>query len=336
MWTSKQLLTWAASQIGTKENPPNSNHIWYWDYYKEHTGKNFQGGAWCAAFCATGLSKGDVWPMKKDEGRFRYCPSIVNWAKEHKVWHGREAKPKPGWLVIFANKSTACHVGFVEKRNGTSSVQTIEGNTSLTSNDNGGAVMRRTREYGTVGSKWYILGFVEIKYAAESSSTTTKPTEIVKPSKTEQQVAKEVVDGLWGNGYQRREKLKNAGYDPDRIQDLVNKILSEQTKKPAATTPSKPTSVTETKHRLKTGTYVITTKSGLKVRESANKSSAQKPYSKLTANAKLHASKDGVLKKGTRMSVTKIAEEGSVRVWGKIPSGWVCLKENGTMYAKKV
>lgn len=40
------------------------------------------------------------------------------------------------------------------------------------------------------------------------------------------EIAKEVIDGKWGNGEDRRISLQNAGYDYDAIQYLVNKIVS--------------------------------------------------------------------------------------------------------------
>lgn len=40
------------------------------------------------------------------------------------------------------------------------------------------------------------------------------------------EIALEVIDGLWGNGEERREKLEQYGYDYDAIQDIVNDILS--------------------------------------------------------------------------------------------------------------
>lgn len=326
-WTAKELLTWAASQIGTKEQPANSNHVWYWDYYKQHCGANYQGQPWCAAFVATGMSEGGLWKFTKDEGRFRYCPSIVNWAKSKGIWKPSSAKPQPGWLIIFANKGTACHVGFVEKRIDSSKVQTIEGNTGSASNDNGGAVMRRVRTYGTPGSSWYILGFVATDFSKGEGTATAKPSSPSK--KTNTVIANEVIEGKWGNGSHRREKLKAAGYDPDVIQNIVMSILNEQ-KKPAETPkPATPAS-------LKTGTYKITVSDGLNVRVSPKKSAAKKPYSQLTANAKQHATEDGTLKKGTEMSVVQISNDGTARVWGKIPSGWVCLRENGKMYVKKI
>lgn len=40
------------------------------------------------------------------------------------------------------------------------------------------------------------------------------------------EVAKEVIDGKWGNGEDRIEALKKAGYDPDAVQKLVNELLT--------------------------------------------------------------------------------------------------------------
>ena len=43
--------------------------------------------------------------------------------------------------------------------------------------------------------------------------------------KTNEQIAKEVIAGKWGNGASRKAKLIAAGYDADAIQKLVNKML---------------------------------------------------------------------------------------------------------------
>lgn len=327
MATAKELITRAASQIGVKESPSGSNKVKYWDWYKQKTGVNLQGNPWCAAFVTWCMGETGLWSVTKDEGRFRYCPSLVNWAKQNGKWHDRSEIAQAGWIVLFANKGTACHVGIVEKRNDASSIQTIEGNTSVTSNDNGGAVMRRTRTYGTVGSSWYILGFVSPDF---SSSAPSKPSSTVK-SVTDALV-NEVIDGKWGNDPERSQRLKAAGYDPEAVRKAVTAKLkgSSTSSKPAATPKPSPVDT-----GLRTGTYQITA-SALFVRTGPSTKYAKKTKSQLTANAKAHANSDGSLKNGTRMDVFEIAKEGSVRVWGKIPSGWVCLKENGKMYAKRV
>lgn len=45
--------------------------------------------------------------------------------------------------------------------------------------------------------------------------------------KTDAEVAREVVQGKWGNGYTRTQKLRAADYDPNTIQRLVNKLLDD-------------------------------------------------------------------------------------------------------------
>lgn len=327
MATAKELITWAASQIGVKESPAGSNKVKYWDIYKQNTGVNLQGNPWCAAFVSCGMWQAKLWPTGKDEGRFRYCPSLVNWAKQNGKWRDRSEIAQPGWIVLFANKGTACHVGFVEKRIDSSKIQTIEGNTSVSSNDNGGSVMRRTRTYGTVGSSWYILGFVAPDF---SSSTPSKPSSTAKT--VTDALVNEVIDGKWGNDPERSKKLKAAGYDPEAVRKAVTAKLkgSSTSSKPAAIPKPSPVDT-----GLRTGTYQVTA-SALFVRTGPSTKYAKKSKSQLTANAKAHANSNGSLKNGTRMSVVEIAKEGSVRVWGKIPSGWVCLKENGKMYAKRV
>ena len=45
-----------------------------------------------------------------------------------------------------------------------------------------------------------------------------------KPTKTIEQVAKEVLQGKWGNGEDRKKRLQNAGYDYNAVQNEVNKL----------------------------------------------------------------------------------------------------------------
>ncbi|WP_026507130.1 hypothetical protein [Butyrivibrio sp. MC2013] len=42
---------------------------------------------------------------------------------------------------------------------------------------------------------------------------------------TIEQIAKEVIQGKWGNGAERKAKLTAAGYDYDKVQALVNSLL---------------------------------------------------------------------------------------------------------------
>ena len=56
--------------------------------------------------------------------------------------------------------------------------------------------------------------------------------ETVKPKKTVEEVAKEVIAGKWGNGEERKSKLRAAGYSYTEVQTKVNEILKGTTSKP--------------------------------------------------------------------------------------------------------
>lgn len=57
--------------------------------------------------------------------------------------------------------------------------------------------------------------------------TTSKPS-TKKPIDT---IAKEVIDGKWGNGETRKKKLTAAGYDYNAVQKRVNEMLKKPAKK---------------------------------------------------------------------------------------------------------
>ena len=52
----------------------------------------------------------------------------------------------------------------------------------------------------------------------------TEEKELVR-KKTNNELAKEVIRGLWGNGKARKDKLTAAGYDYYAVQKIVNEML---------------------------------------------------------------------------------------------------------------
>ena len=47
------------------------------------------------------------------------------------------------------------------------------------------------------------------------------------PKKSNEDIAREVIAGKWGNGEDRKNRLKNAGYDYNIIQGIVNNMLNK-------------------------------------------------------------------------------------------------------------
>ena len=96
------------------------------------------------------------------------CDVLRDWAAKKGIWHPWTEKPKAGDVLIFdfsGNHTRNQHTGIVEKISGTSII-TIEGNTSVSSNDNGGAVMRRTR------SVTQVTGYIRPKYTTKQTAKT--------------------------------------------------------------------------------------------------------------------------------------------------------------------
>lgn len=189
MGKANDFVSKAASQIGITEQPANSNNTKYGAWY------GMNGEPWCDMFvswCANEIGAIDV------VGKFAYCPYHVNWFKQQGRWLSREAQPQPGDVVFFANNGVACHVGIVESRNGSSSITSIEGNTSAGDNANGGQVQRRNRTYGSVGSSWYILGFGRPNW------------ESIERDEFDMATVDEVVEGVWNkaiNGKSAQDRL---------------------------------------------------------------------------------------------------------------------------------
>lgn len=46
--------------------------------------------------------------------------------------------------------------------------------------------------------------------------------------KSNYEIAKEVIAGLWGNNPERITKLANAGYNPTDVQGIVNALIADR------------------------------------------------------------------------------------------------------------
>lgn len=139
------IIKTALREVGTTEYPPNSNNVKYNTEFYGHevSGKNYP---WCCVF---------VWWVFKHQTKFilnktASCRTLGNWFKNNGRWY---TTPQVGDVVFFkfpTNNRWTNHVGIVKSIKG-STIETIEGNTSVNSDDNGGAVMIRQRTSNIVG-----------------------------------------------------------------------------------------------------------------------------------------------------------------------------------------
>lgn len=160
--TVAQLLSIAVNELGVKESPPNSNNVKYnTDYY----GGPVSGSAypWCCAFIYWVFKQAGASELFAGGTKTAWCPYAMHWYEQVGAFYTRTWDFLPGDIIFFnfQGGKMAGHIGIVESVNSDGSVVCIEGNTSVSSQDNGGSVMRRTR-YPSV-----ILGAGRPKYQTE-------------------------------------------------------------------------------------------------------------------------------------------------------------------------
>ena len=201
MATAQHVLEVAKSQIGYREYPADSNKTKYGAWY------GLNGYAWCVIFVMWCFEKAgclNLLPKKTAS-----CSDLMNAAKKAGIWVTKNYLPGDVLIYNFpGNKVLTDHCGILESISG-NTLKAIEGNTALGNDANGGGVLRRTRKVSLV------YGAVRPKYDV---------------TKSIDEIAQEVLDGKWGNGDARRERLTIAGYDYAAVQKCVsNLILGKKT-----------------------------------------------------------------------------------------------------------
>lgn len=151
MTIGEKVLELAIQDIGVKESPAGSNNVKYntWFYGRPVSGNSFP---WCMAAVEYWYNAaGHPLPYKTAS-----CSALLNWYRENEPQCIVTA-PAAGDIVILAFYGKIAHTGIFERDLGGGYISVIEGNTSLTSDDNGGAVMRRVRARSLV--RGYIRPF---------------------------------------------------------------------------------------------------------------------------------------------------------------------------------
>jgi hypothetical protein len=130
----------ATSQLGTKESPPNSNRVLYSDWYG-------MVGPWCAMFVTWCYETSGDSPSFVRGQRFAYVPYVLDAARNLQNGLQVVSDAIPGDLVLYNwDGGEYDHIGIFQMWiPQSSSFYAIEGNTSQSSDSNGGEVMRRQR-----------------------------------------------------------------------------------------------------------------------------------------------------------------------------------------------
>ena len=144
MATISELLDIARRQIGTRESPPNSNNVRYntWYYGREVSGAAYP---WCMVFVQWVFDQAKV----KLPIRTASCGALMRAAQSAGCWVTGDYRPGDVVIYDFPGGAKTDHCGIVESVDGTY-ISAIEGNTSSTSDADGGAVERRARKFSQI------------------------------------------------------------------------------------------------------------------------------------------------------------------------------------------
>lgn len=214
--TAQDVLNVMRSWIGYSE--ANGKHKQIIDLYNSH--KPLARGyavkysdEWCDTTVSAAAIKAGVVDLIGTECG---CEQHVKIFQSMGIWiEDGTITPKPGDIILYnwddatqPNDGYSDHIGYVESVSGRT-ITLIEGN-------KGEAVARREIPVGC----GYIRGYARPKY---SSGSTAPSTPI--PSKTIDEIARDVIKGVYGNEPKRSEALKALGYNPKEVQERVNAIL---------------------------------------------------------------------------------------------------------------
>jgi cell wall-associated NlpC family hydrolase len=135
-----KIVQIACKEVGTTESPANSNKTKYGKWF------GWDGVAWCAIFVSWCYNKAGLTidAITNSKG-FAGCQQAVSYyRKKNRV----TTDPQVGDLVFFDwnGDGRHDHVGIFIKWINKTTFQTVEGNTSLTNQSNGGEVMIRERK----------------------------------------------------------------------------------------------------------------------------------------------------------------------------------------------
>lgn len=137
----KSVIEIAAAEIGYTENPPGTNRTKFGKWF------GLNGVAWCGIFVSwayhyAGYPLGNIGYRKGFAG---CMTAVAHFKKTGKI----TIDPQPGDIVFFDwnGDGTFDHTGIFVRKINDNQFETIEGNTSLTNQSNGGQVMRRQRHF---------------------------------------------------------------------------------------------------------------------------------------------------------------------------------------------
>ena len=213
MATANEILAVARKELGVKESPANSNNVKYnTAYYGQEVWDGKAGGKfpWCMVFIWWLFHQAEADGLFYGGKKTASCGTLMDYAIDHDQWV--TGNYQPGDIVIMdfpGNKFRTDHCGIVVTAL-TDGVRTIEGNTGVGNDSNGGEVMERTRPLSA------IIRAYRPHYAEETAKKEDKPM-TYKYLKDVPEKFRPIINDLMTAGI-----IQGDGSDPTGNGDVIN------------------------------------------------------------------------------------------------------------------
>lgn len=153
----------------------------------------------CVSYCAWKIKETvGAWPKRTGD------MNAKNWVYRLPSW---------GYQKVSAPKNGGCYVGVLTSGK-YGHVVWFEGDRTISEYNYGSTGNYGVRQINLAQYIWYQI---------KAPSVTPQPT---PGKKSVDEVADEVIKGLWGNGAERKARLEAAGYNYNEVQNAVNRKLS--------------------------------------------------------------------------------------------------------------
>lgn len=227
--TRRAVVQLAQSWIG--KNETDGSHREIIDIYNSYKGKKPRGlkmkydWSWCAATwsaLAISLDYTDIMPIEIS------CGELIKRAQDMGIWVEDDSYiPKPGDAILYDwqdngigdNTGWPDHVGTVSHvSEDKKTFEVIEGNY------NNKVAVRHVS-----ANEKNIRGFITPKYDEEEKMPIVDTTTGHELTVTD--IAKQVLEGKWKNGSERKELLEKFGWNYQEVQAEVNRLCKEKNAK---------------------------------------------------------------------------------------------------------
>ena len=198
MATAKEILVVARGEIGYKESPPNSNRTKYGAWY------GLDGQPWCMMFIQWVFAQAGASALLP--ARTASCGALMRAAQAAGIWVTGNYQPGDAVIYDFPGGAATDHCGIVVTPL-TNGIRSIEGNTAVGNDSNGGEVMERTRP------EKYIVGAVRPHYEDEKEDNVVRYTYL----KDVPEKFRPTINDLMTAGI-----IQGDGSDPNGNGDVIN------------------------------------------------------------------------------------------------------------------